>query len=100
MKAEAGVGRTVQEFSTKTVCVAAEFYSLVGFLINFSLTKLTVTSNPLRKERGKHNNKTGKQHPLLHIDKRQSFAAHLQFSGITNGEIQCEMLQILDTACC
>lgn len=76
MKAEAGVGRTVQEFSTKTVCAAAEFYSLVGFLINFSLTKLTMTSNPLRKDWGKHN-KTRKQHPLLHIDKRQSFAAHL-----------------------
>lgn len=79
---------TLHEFSRKTVCAAAEFYSSAGFLINFSLTRLTVTSNPARKEWGKHNKKTGKQHPLFHIDKRQSFAAHLKLSGVTNGEIQ------------
>lgn len=35
-------------------------------------------SKPLRKEWGKHNKKPQKQRPLLHIDKRQSFAAHLK----------------------
>lgn len=82
------MGRTVQEFSRKTVCAAAEFYSSAGFLINFSLIRLRVTSNPVRKDWGKHKKKPGKQHPLLHIDKRQSFATHLKLSGVTNGEIQ------------
>lgn len=82
-------------------CVCCCRVLFISWIFNqLQFNHINRTSNPLRKEWGKHNNKTGKQHPLLHIDKRQSFAAHLQFSGITNGEIQCEMLQILDTACC
>lgn len=82
-----------------------EFHSLAAFLINLDLTRLPATSNPVSKEWGNNNNKR-KQHALLHMDKRWSFAAHLKLSEaaallavvLQTVKFKQKMLRVLDKA--